>query len=761
MAAIGIAFSLPAFAQNPGYADSLNLAISGADSSSGVWGGALQPDGKIVVFGNFTSVAGASRRYIARINASGSIDAAFDPSCDNIVTNALVQPDGKIIIGGNFTQLKPNGSSTVVSRSGLARLNPDGSVDQGFNVNVSGSSLASVDSIALQADGKILIGGDFRVVSSPENQLTRNCVARLNTDGSLDSGFDPNVTGGSSAGVSAIAVQADGKILIGGNFTTLKPSVSTSTFTRNRIARLNPDGGVDSFDPNVGVSSGGGVNCLAVQADGKVLLGGSFISLKPNGSSSAVSRINLARVHSSGLLDDTFTAVLATASVNAFALQADGSFLAGGTFVNYYPNSGGQLIEKWRVAKLSSAGAVSLVFDPAPNAAVFGLSLQPDGKVLVSGLFQNLLQNPGPQISRNYFVRLGNGSASQSFEVPSTSSIIWRRSGAAPEVTNVTFEVRPTGSSAWIKVGSGTRIGSSADWRVDGIKLPGAGAIRAQGQVPGDAAGMVEYIADYSVNAPEIELRGKALPISNGDNSPRIADDSDFGYAQISAGTQEHVFSIHNLGQASLAIGTPSVGGAHPASFSISAQPSPSVAASSFTQFRVRFNPDVSGIQRATISIPNGDFDESPYTFDVVGWGVTPIEDWRLVWFGAKEGLGNSADLADPDGDGLVNLMEYALHGDPLAGSVSPSFELSQNRGWLVLKGDFGRPDLTLTVQAATDPSSGWEDLAKSSKGGGFSTDIAGVSIVENADPETVKISDRLEIGEPSRFLRLKVELSQ
>ena len=118
----------------------------------------------------------------------------------------------------------------------------------------------------MQADGKILIGGGFTTIGG----VTRNRIARLNADGTLDTGFNPNA----ERGVYSIAVQADGKILIGGFFTTV------GGVTRNRIARLNADGTLDTtFNPNANSY----VNSIAMQADGKILIGGDFTTIGGDG----------------------------------------------------------------------------------------------------------------------------------------------------------------------------------------------------------------------------------------------------------------------------------------------------------------------------------------------------------------------------------------------------------------------------------------------------------------------------------------------
>src|SRR5207237_6204049 len=118
----------------------------------------------------------------------------------------VVQPDGKILIGGDFTSLAPNGGASV-TRNHMARLNPDGTLDAAFNPNANNSVLA----IVVQPDGKILVGGQFSGTNSIGGQ-TRNFIARLDaTPGSADS-FNPNANNE----LDAIVVQADGKILASG-----------------------------------------------------------------------------------------------------------------------------------------------------------------------------------------------------------------------------------------------------------------------------------------------------------------------------------------------------------------------------------------------------------------------------------------------------------------------------------------------------------------------------------------------------------------
>ena len=241
-----------------------------------------------------------SRNRIARLNADGTLDTDFNPNAGNFVNSIAIQSDGKILLGGFFTTIGG------VGRNRIARLERDGRLDQTLNLNTVGSFVTGT---AIQPDGKIIIGGTFASVLG----TSRNYIARLNMDGTLDTAFDPLANGT----VYSIAVQSDGKILLGGEYFTTIGGVM-----RNRIARVNADGTLDAaFNPN----SNGTVRSIVVQLNGKILLGGEFFTI------GGVTRINIARLNADGTLDSAFNAN-ANSSVSSIAVQSDGKILLGGSF---------------------------------------------------------------------------------------------------------------------------------------------------------------------------------------------------------------------------------------------------------------------------------------------------------------------------------------------------------------------------------------------------------------------------------------------
>ena len=291
----------------------------------------IQPDGKIVIGGSFLFYNSVARGYIARINSDGSLDTSFAPSpgANGFVYNSTFQSDGKIIIVGNFDEYNS------VAKGYIVRTNSDGSIDTSFNSGSVGAN-AFISVAVVQPDGKIIIGGAF----STYNGTSRARIARLNSDGSLDTSFDPGsgAVGTASPYIDQMELQADGKIVIGGDFT------GYNNTSRNRIARINSDGSLDtSFDPGAGANNT--VDDVKVQTDGKIIVGGNFTTY----SGVAINRI--LRVNTNGSLDTSFNAGSgANAHVGSVAIQADGRIIIGGLFTTYYNNNTSTL----RIARIST-----------------------------------------------------------------------------------------------------------------------------------------------------------------------------------------------------------------------------------------------------------------------------------------------------------------------------------------------------------------------------------------------------------------------
>ncbi|WP_236508538.1 DUF4347 domain-containing protein, partial [Tychonema sp. BBK16] len=262
----------------------------------------------IYVGGDFTTVNGTSRNRIARMNADGSLDTAFNPTggMNGFIDGFALDSSGKLYVGGRFTTV--NGTA----RNYLVRMNADGSVDNAFNPT--GGMDSFVDGLALDSSGKLYVGGDFTTV----NGTAINRIARMNADGSLDTAFNP--TGGMNSAVRATALDSSGKPYVGGFFTTVNGTA------RNYIARMNADGSVDTaFNPTGGMN--GFVIAIALDSSGKPYVGGGFTTV--NGT--AINRI--ARMNADGSLDTAFNPTGGmNGDVYAIALDSSGKPYVGGEF---------------------------------------------------------------------------------------------------------------------------------------------------------------------------------------------------------------------------------------------------------------------------------------------------------------------------------------------------------------------------------------------------------------------------------------------
>jgi len=222
---------------------------------------AVIPDGKIVAVGRFhlSNESSSIYRQIARLLPNGQRDSSFNiPNPDGSINKILVQPDGKYIIVGEFTQILGS------FRGHIARLNSDGTLDASFNPP--GAANGDILDVALQTDGKVVVVGSFTTLNGDN---TKRYVGRLNSDGSLDTGFNQSA----SFDVNAVEIENDGRILIGG---TMRQVGGVS---RNGLARLNPDGSLDNTF-QVGTGTDSVVHVIRHQTDGRILIGGEFTKYK-------------------------------------------------------------------------------------------------------------------------------------------------------------------------------------------------------------------------------------------------------------------------------------------------------------------------------------------------------------------------------------------------------------------------------------------------------------------------------------------------
>jgi uncharacterized delta-60 repeat protein len=347
---------------------------------SPVYAVALQPDGQILIGGSFQQIGPVAVANVARLNQDGTLDATFNPgtAVDEGYVNAIaVQPDGKILLGGYFS------SSTGSASENMTRLNPDGTVDMGFDMGLYLDG--PVNAIVAQADGTILIGGGFQIVDS----ALRRSIARLNSDGTLDVNFDACVAASAGNGATALSVLSSGKILASGNFTF------STGFARSGIARLNVNGDLDTTYAvaQPGISSQNIAYSLAARSTGKAVLVGDFRTYRIS------NRGGIVQMTTNGTVDSMFnpgTGINNGATNFAIALQSDGKALIGGTFSSYNEAS------QFGVARINPDGTLDTTCDPGlgPNNAVSSFAIQKDGRILVAGRFSSFNGEPRTGIAR-------------------------------------------------------------------------------------------------------------------------------------------------------------------------------------------------------------------------------------------------------------------------------------------------------------------------------------------------------------------------
>jgi uncharacterized delta-60 repeat protein/LPXTG-motif cell wall-anchored protein len=359
---------------------------------------ALQSDGKIIIAGR-TRPSGTEDFVVVRYNASGSLDTTFDTdgkvttdigsNTDDEAYSVAVQPDGKIIVAGI--------SSDNDDDFAVVRYNPNGSLDTTFDTdgkvttNFGNNFQDQAYSIALQTDGKIIVAG---VSLNVDRDFA---IVRYNTNGSLDTTFDTDgkVTtdfgSGANDDARSVTVQSDGKIIVAGfSF------VNDNDFV---IARYNTNGSLDTtFDTDGKVTTdfGSGANddarSVTVQSDGKIIVAGD--------SSSGNAQLAVARYNTNGSLDTTFDTDgkvttsfgnITDAYAGSVTMQPDGKIIVGGV---YYQMSSSSMA----VVRYNTDGRLDTTFDTDGKATAssgfdyaYGESavLQPDGRIIVAGYSNN------------------------------------------------------------------------------------------------------------------------------------------------------------------------------------------------------------------------------------------------------------------------------------------------------------------------------------------------------------------------------------
>jgi uncharacterized delta-60 repeat protein len=334
-------------------------SIGGFSGGTGVSVILEQPDGKILCGGSFTGYSGVSAARIIRLNDDFSIDTTFNYGLGLTNTSNVfrLQSDGKILVGGFFSGY----NGTLASR--IVRLNADGTRDTSFEIGTGFSGGNGVNDILIQEDGKILVSGSFTSYSGDTNYPR---IIRLLPTGEIDTTFASLAT--NNGIVNKIALQSDGKIILGGSFTEM------SGETRQGLIRLSADGIIDDTFPTSGVTSLVQISSLIVDEDDKIMISGPFTSF------SGVSLNRIARLNSDGTYDDSFVIGSGfTNGASTYITLTNNKYLCTGLFSGYNGNLVASMV------RLNYDGSIDTTFNQGTGLSITSVSTSVASTVLSNG----------------------------------------------------------------------------------------------------------------------------------------------------------------------------------------------------------------------------------------------------------------------------------------------------------------------------------------------------------------------------------------
>jgi uncharacterized delta-60 repeat protein len=347
----------------------------------------VQEDNKIIIGGAFTTLNGSAVKPLIRLNEDGTVDNTFQCAIDE-VTSFDLQSDGKLVaitdsyfvrlnadgtLDGSFSfgnyvpsyspiAIGPNDEIYYVSYSILFKVLKDGADDNTF-LSGTGTTDGSISSIDVQDDGKILLGGYFTTY----NGFTSNSIVRVNTDGTVDEGF--NVGVGPTGQIHKLLVRENNNIIIGGQFWSYNNETGS-------LIELNPDG---SLHKNIAYVTINDITSITETPDSKIVIGGTFTSVNYQ------HVYHIARFTADHILDATFLPQVSYANPNSMRISAGqgGAVAISGGYDCFGMFSNEKLVEG-RIFSVDRFGAYKkLIENPANPAFGFEHIFQDDGKLIV------------------------------------------------------------------------------------------------------------------------------------------------------------------------------------------------------------------------------------------------------------------------------------------------------------------------------------------------------------------------------------------
>jgi uncharacterized delta-60 repeat protein len=337
----------------------------------------------VYVGGNFTSYNGTTANGIIRINTDGSVDTTFNSGgsgFNSVVNKIAIQTDGKIICAGTFTTYNGTGAN------GIIRLTTTGAIDGTFAYGTAFGGTPNIIALAIQTDGKILVGGTFTTY----NGTGANRIIRLTTTGAVDGTF-VYLTGFGST-VQCITLQTDGKILVGGSFTTYQGTGA------NRIIRLTTTGAIDgTFVYGNGfvltpVPANTVIFQIQIQSSGKIIAIGQFTEYNLSLTNS------ICRLNTNGTIDNTFVSGFATYLdfPKCLTIQSSNDYLyLGGTFTSYGGNSANLIARTDSNGNFDTTWAIGTAFNTGVAYAVNNINFLQTGALICVGQLWSTFNGQG------------------------------------------------------------------------------------------------------------------------------------------------------------------------------------------------------------------------------------------------------------------------------------------------------------------------------------------------------------------------------
>lgn len=534
---------------------------------------AHQPDGNLALGGGFGRMGGLQRPGLAKINTQCALVTEFLPEFQGTVTSLLTAEDGSLLAGG----------CSSGQQRGFIRLFSTGERDLKLPSPIQ-NYLGDYSTIVKDGEGFLMTGHHSFLQS---NSPVRSYLSRFYDDGSPDLTFKQSQT----QHIWAMVPLENGRFLAGH---------TGGALVYDRFGTITQT-----------LPLWGEVTCILPLPDGGFLVGGS-IALSSGGSGQKVWRLkpDLTR-------DTAFTpSIYLQDQLTTLALQADGKILLGGCSIL---GGSADQVRTTKLVRLLPNGAQDLTFSAevaaqSLPALVNSLALRRDGQLLVGGKFDSI-----NGVSDANLTLLCNDPATESISVVSRNHVTWMRGGSSPEAMRTQFSLSRDGGNTWTDFGVGRRI--IGGWEITGMNLPAVGRIRARAFIStglyNGSTGILETIQDFSFEGEEITLLDDSAQILNAGSTLGFVE-TGTGLGARSSTT----ITVRNDGSLDLTGIVAKIAGAAQADFSIQSPPPESLAPGASAELTLTFSPKSLGSRQAELTLHSSDGDEPAITFVLQGNGV-------------------------------------------------------------------------------------------------------------------------------------------